>query len=321
MLLFSRHVVAMSKTFVRFACMAVGGSVLFGAAPAAAQTSTDRVLAEALFREGRELMEHGKTSEACGKFGESYRLDRALGTLLNLALCHEREGKTATAWAEFSDAVSEAARAGDDREAFAGKHLSALSQELSRLRVVVAPASNALTGLDVRLDGQTLGRAAWSSPLPIDPGDHELVATADGKKPWKTTFVIAKGPGVIVVDVPALEDLPKSAPPAPERDPGQPQRLVGLGLGATGVVGLVLGSGFGWAALSEKDDRDANCAPAGCTTEGLAADDRARDRAAVSTVSFLAGGALVAAGLILYLTAPKTAGHVGRALLLGGGTF
>jgi hypothetical protein len=317
MLLSSPRIFAMSKSFDCLVGAAIGCAVLLVAEPVVAQASTDRVLAEALFREGRELMEQGKTSEACAKFGESYRLDRALGTLLNLALCHEREGKTATAWVEFSDAASDAARAGDDRETFARKHLSSLVAALSRLRVAVAPASNALAGLDLRLDGHTIGRAAWSSPLPIDPGDHDLIATADGKKPWKTTFTIAKGPGVTVVDVPVLEDLP-NAPSAPDRDLGRSQRLAGIGLGAAGVVGLVIGTGFGWAALSAKSDRDASCAADGCTAAGLAADDRARDRALVSTVSFVAGGALATAGLVLYLTAPKAAARVGRALFLGG---
>ena len=61
--------------------------VALATAPVRARAqSTESVLAEGLFREARDLMDAGKVVEACGKFAESYRLDRALGTLINLAV-------------------------------------------------------------------------------------------------------------------------------------------------------------------------------------------------------------------------------------------
>jgi hypothetical protein len=263
-----------------------------------------------MFREGRELMEANKVSEACGKFAESYRLDRALGTLINLALCHEKEGKTASAWAEFNEAAADAAAEHDDREAFARKHIAALAPELPRLSLTVAPAASALSSLEIKLDGHVVGKAAWSSSLPIDPGDHELRASADGKRPYLTNFSVKKGAGTTSVAVPAFDDAPKAvnltpAPPEPP-PPASTQRTIGYIATGAGAIGLLAGAAFGLTAISAKGDRDARCdANNLCDQEGLDKDKDARNAATVSTIGFIAGGVLTAGGLFLIFTSPK----------------
>src|SRR5258708_3181546 len=100
----------------------VGPRVARGQEPA-----SEGALAEMLYRQGRALIGEGKVSEACPKFAESYRLDAATGTLLNLALCHEIEGKLATAWLEFSRAVALARRdRRHDRVRFAQERLAVI---------------------------------------------------------------------------------------------------------------------------------------------------------------------------------------------------
>jgi hypothetical protein len=307
------------------AAVLVGG---LGSPPPAFGQTTDRVLAEALFREGRDLMAQDKVSEACGKFAESYRLDRALGTLINLALCHEKEGKTASAWAEFDEAAADAASQKDDREAFAKKHIAALVPELARLRLALSPAASALSTLEIRLDGNVLGKAAWSSPLPIDPGEHELGATADGKRPFSLKFTVAKGPGTTDLVLPALDDAPKPATgPAspPPEDSGRGLRTVGYVVGGVGVAGLVVGGIFGLRAISLKSDRDALCSGDNlCDPSGVTKDRHARDTATVSTIGFIAGGALLAGGVVLVLSAPRASapsvrvGVSGRGISAGG---
>lgn len=294
----------------------------------AAAQQTDRVLAEALFREGRELMDKNKVSEACAKFAESYRIDSALGTLVNLALCHEKDGKTATAWAEFTDAAAQAAAEKDDREAFARRHATSLEAELPRLRMTVAPATESLASLEIKLDGHAIGKAAWSTLLPIDPGDHALVVGAEGKKTYESKIGVPKGAGVTNVDVPALEDAPKTIEVKPEAPPPPPakstQRTVGYALGGVGVAGLLVGTAFGLSALSLKGDRDERCNKGFCDPEGVEKDESARSAATISTVSFLAGSALALGGAVLVLTANKTektkvtVGASPRGLFFGG---
>src|SRR6478735_2027984 len=106
--------------------------VVLCAQPASAEpAAADRVLAAALFRDGKALMDRGELAEACTKLAESQRLDPGGGTILNLALCHEKQQRLATAWAEFIEALGLAKRDGRAaRVQFAQEHIEALEPRL-----------------------------------------------------------------------------------------------------------------------------------------------------------------------------------------------
>ena len=73
-------------------------ALLVAPAVSAAEPGADPVtMAEALFQQGKQLLERGDAHAACPKLAESLRLDRATGTLLALAMCHEVEGRLASA--------------------------------------------------------------------------------------------------------------------------------------------------------------------------------------------------------------------------------
>src|SRR6476660_6116365 len=94
--------------------------------------------AEDLYRRAKALIAQNKYEEACPLLTESYRLDPGMGTLLNLALCHEQVGKTASAWGEFRS-VEQQARASvppnESRAQLAREHADKLQPRLSRVKI------------------------------------------------------------------------------------------------------------------------------------------------------------------------------------------
>src|SRR4051812_5968105 len=98
-------------------CLAMGFSVVVAPSVAYA-TPTDEALAEALFTAGKRLFQEGHFSEACSKLAESQHLDPAGGTAVLLATCLDRDGKTASAWLAYKQALGMAIRDHNgDREA------------------------------------------------------------------------------------------------------------------------------------------------------------------------------------------------------------
>ena len=99
---------AMSGPARAIAAMLMCGLV----ATATAQPTEAVKRADALFQEGRRLLDAGDATAACPKFEESQRLDPGLGTLLNLADCYERTSRLALALAPFRRAEGQARRLG-----------------------------------------------------------------------------------------------------------------------------------------------------------------------------------------------------------------
>jgi len=80
-------------------------------------------------------------------------------------------------------------------------------------------------------------------------------------------------------------------------------------VGAAGIVGLGLGAIFGAVASSSWSSAQKECgSPTSCPNyaQGASDHDAATSAATMSTIGFITGGALVAGGLTLFLTAPST---------------
>ncbi|MGC4094032.1 MAG: hypothetical protein QM756_40210 [Polyangiaceae bacterium] len=283
------------------------------AGTALAQSSSDKAAAEALFVEGRKLMEAGRYTDACLKFEASQRLDPGVGTMLNLAECYEKSGRTASAWAEFREVIS-AARAAEskEREALARERAGVLEGRLSRLTIGLSAEAASTPGIEIRRDGAVVDSAEIGTSIPVDPGKHVIEANAPGRKKWFKTVELAADASQVDVLVPALASVQDSGgsvggstttDSAPASGSGQ--RTVALVAGGIGVVGVVVGSVYGLQASSKWKDAKAGCTsyPYGCSPDALKGADDARGFATLSTVGFIVGGVGLAAGAVLWFTA------------------
>lgn len=63
-----------------------------------------------LFNEAKGLMDAGDYAAACPKLEESVACDHQVGAELNLAMCYEHVGRTASACSQWRDAADAAAR-------------------------------------------------------------------------------------------------------------------------------------------------------------------------------------------------------------------
>jgi hypothetical protein len=287
--------------------------------PARADTApADEAASELIFRQATAAYDAGRYDEACQKYAESQRLDPTPGTLLNIGRCEEKRGNLATAYGSYVEAAYLARKTDDKkgREAYATQQSDRLLPLLPMLIVAVPPASR-VDGLEIKRNGKTVGAGQWGIGVPMDPGAVALEATAPGRAPWKITVQIEPRPGTIAVTVPALGEAPV-APGAPAAstaaEPTEPaagwpaQRTAGLVVGGVGIAGLVVGSIFGAKALGKGSASTPYCpsaTPDRCTAAGVMLRDDALTFAHVSTASLVLGGAAVAAGTILFLTAPS----------------
>jgi hypothetical protein len=292
---------------------ALCGQLLIALPAQGAPTPAEKAAAEALFDEGTELMAAKDFSAACAKFEASSAIESGLGVKLWLADCYDRVGRSASAWALFTEAAALANQSGqDDRERAASERAVELEARLSKLELKL-PAEGLPDGLVVTLNGVAIPRASLGSSLPVDPGQQRVALRAPGYHPVDLQSEVPEGPASVALELPGM----KRAPAAPRRaagrpaappEPGGTQRTLGYTMGVLGLVSLGSGGFLAYRAHTLNQDSRAHCLveePNACNVEGASLRGQARNFGNVATGAFVAGGVLTGTGIVLLLTAPS----------------
>ncbi|MBV8755677.1 MAG: hypothetical protein JO257_00290 [Deltaproteobacteria bacterium] len=254
--------------------------------------------AEDLFNEGDALRKEGKTTEACAKFRASFAINPdAVGTMLNVALCYEQEGKIGSAHKLFAKAEASAKEHElESHRAAAQEHKDKLAGDVPRLTVAFAEQSP-----DLKLVvGEDVVDPNSASDIEVDPGDTKVVASAPGRVPYVAHVVLAKGEHKAIA-------IPKLGYPVEDTGRATLGKVVAISGGGVLLVGI----GVGFLAHRKYDTQfsNGNCTMKDadhpmCNQTGYAETQNAKTLGWVGTGVGTAGLVAVGVGVALWLTAP-----------------
>lgn len=294
-----------------------GGAHRGGEARAQSFDPKNALAVQALYDQASAEMDAKSYASACPKLEEVTRLvPEGIGAKLTLGACYEALGKLASAWSQYALVETMAARAGQpERAQRAAERAAALKPKLATLTIDVAPDARSIPGITVLRDGSLVGEAQWGTPIPVDAGGHVIEARALGYTPWKKDVEIVSDGAKTSVIVRPLKADPTAAgsapgapiviaPPPPDRTWQRPLGIAMTAIGGTGVgAGLLLGA-LAIAKNSESKSDDHCDASNLCDATGLGLRSQAVGLGNASTATLIAGAAVLAGGVAIFLTSP-----------------
>jgi hypothetical protein len=278
--------------------------------------------AERMFQEGRAALAEENYEVARSHFERSYKLDPALGTLLNLAVCEEKVGKLRAALFHLHEALEKAGQE-DRRRPLIAQRLARLESRVPRL--IVRPSPPLDLSVSLSLDAVVLNVADIGTTLRVDPGTHVLDCAGPRGERCTTVFTLEEGQESVqapTVSAPATLLAPIPGPgwhsppgtltgriaPASKAQAGAERRSLAYAAGGFGLASIAVGLIAGASVLHQKGIVDAHCDGSGCDEEGLAAAETGATMSAVSTVATGLGVVIMGASVYLLVSAPSAKG-------------
>ena len=219
-----------------------------------AQSPQDLLRAQKLYDEGDKAEQAGDSAQALAKFEEALAVVETAQLRLRAGRCQEKLGKLVASLESYKRAVAlseeDAAlnKVASDQARAAGNKVPKLSLQ---------KPSDAPAGTTITVDGKAV---TGSEPIPVDPGEHTIVAEAPGFQRFEKRAAAREGDTVtIAIELVSLEKA------KPVED-GKPTPVLPWVLIGGGAAFLGASIGFGAASASAKSTAyDDLAGPAGCT--------------------------------------------------------
>jgi hypothetical protein len=269
---------------------------------------TSRKEAEARFTEGLALHDAGKDEQARLKFTPAYSMFPSPAILFNLARSEQLSGKNVDAALHYRRFLREPEhpKVTADMRAKARGYLAEVTRVVAQVKIEARKTAKII------IDGKPMDEPL-EEPVAVAPGKHVIEARvgADTER--------------LEIDAAAGSTTPahfktEDATPLPPGGLGEPVTTTtywppptsSIILGAVGIVGIGVGTGFALSASSKSSDLSSqptgicsNPTSPACQSRQDTIDSRNTAKT-VSTVSFVVGGVALAGAVVTWLVWPRT---------------
>ncbi len=185
---------------------------------------------------------------------------------------------------------------------------------------------NDMSAVTVTIDGAPLAAALDGRAVAVDPGNHVFRFEAAGKTAVEKTVIVGEGVkdrhievafapasgAAVVAPVPSPSASAHPLPPSSDTGRGGGVRTAGWVVGSVGLAGGIAAGVFGGLAIAGASNAKSECllnCSANTNPAARADMQTASTYATVSTAGFIAGGALLAGGVVMILVGgPKPSG-------------
>jgi hypothetical protein len=284
-------------------------------APGAPVTQADREAARSLAEKAFEHYEAGECPRAIALFRQAEERFHAPPHMLFIARCEAKTGRLLEAREIFQAIVDEklspdAPGPFRDAQVSARAELNDVEIRLPTLEIVLASAA---LGASVTLDGRAVARAQLGAPIPLNPGEHVVVATL-GQARFERRARLIDGGGATRIDVTL------AIAQAPSRRVNHVPMFIAFGVG---VAGLGVGAATGILSLTKVGELEDRCPTKRCEPGLAGMADTAKTLGTASTIGFVVAGVGAATGgafLVLrpFDEEPRRSGRTQLELGLGG---
>jgi hypothetical protein len=272
---------------------ASGGDAL--AAPSAAEKETAR----GLVRSGRVKTRRGNVEGALEDFQAAHAIMNVPTTGIELAKAQVAAGLLV----EALDTTLAVTRMPKDRfepKAFraARKQAQSLAEELPPKipAVVIEVTGEGADSASVTVDGKEQRSELLGAPIKLNPGSHEVVATAPGGAEVRETVDLQEG---MTREVALRLVAPEAATPVKpdgDGDGSTTNPAVWIGFGVAGA-GVIIGTITGSLAMAKYSDVAPRCPDNRCPPDAHGDVDGGKTLGTVATVSFIVGAVGAATGV------------------------
>jgi hypothetical protein len=309
--------------WTRLAPLAVAAAIACASAPAAAQSDQDKAAARSLATQGGQALAASKYSEALDLVTRAESLLHAPTHLLMIARADIGLGRYVAAQEVLLKLTREelaptAPPAFKNAQEQGKAELVGVEAKIANVRIAVTNAKG--RKVTFKIDETPVPDVLVGVYVPTDPGKHVVTATAQGGV-GRATVEVAPGDkkdvSITLLEEAAAGGAPATPPvveePAPKQGFFTTTRIIGIGVAAVGVGGVVLGTIELLQRGSTKSTADKffnECNPTGCSptqeTTVKSNDTTVATEGTISVIGFAAGGAaLIAGGTLIFLGGPK----------------